>query len=355
MSSVMNIAIVASYYSCSCAPNGYVQEKRTIMMDDEFVYHAHTLFPLLFICLGCFNYMSTSTSRELTIRALEREPCYFEAFLHRTCLSIGIVTDAQGHAFEVTSFLTMDIVAHPTCVSCTMTYIGHLGPLTCTHVSDIAFLHDCHIAMPHDIYTLCVASDLWIVRSYHILGCNNVHSSFLPCHIACYMLDLSASHMMTTCSFYCVECHSIFTTPCAHYAWIVLHFGLLHVFRHFILFGVVNDSYAYHRPFLDCFVHICYDHEVDACYIVTHICIPTSPLHTCFHDCIMCAQFICLHGMPQSFVTPYDMHDDNTCSMIHHLNAWFCSNANHVCFSKCLSYLLLSQKLLDVRHWRAPI
>ncbi|KAI5013088.1 hypothetical protein ZWY2020_028042 [Hordeum vulgare] len=332
MPSTRNISIVTSYYSRSCAPNGHVQEKRTIMMNDVFIYHAHTFFALLCVCVGRFDYMSTSTSRELTIRALKSEPCYSDAFLHRTFLRIGIVMDAQGHASEVTSFLSMDIVAHPTCVACTMTYVGHLGPLSCTHVSDIAFLHDCHTAMLHDIYVLCVASNLWIACYYHRLGCNNVHSSHLSCHIACYMLDLLASRMMTICYFHCVECHTIFTTPCAYHAWIVLHFGLYHVFRHFILLGVVKYSYAYHRPLVDCFVHACYDHVVDACYIVTYICIPTSPLHTCFHDCITCDQLICLHDMPQSFATPYDMHDDNTCSVLHHLNAWFCPNSNHIFF-----------------------
>ncbi|KAI4962844.1 hypothetical protein ZWY2020_011044 [Hordeum vulgare] len=342
MPSTMNIAIFASYYSCFCAPNGQVQEKRTIMMDDVFIYDAHTFFPLLCVCVGRFDYMSVSTSRELMIRPLESEPCYSDAFLHCTCLRIGIVTNAQGHTLEVTSFLSMGIVAHPTCVACTMTYVGHLGPLTCTHVSDHAFPLECNIAIPHDIYTLCVASNMWINCSCHMLGCNNVHSSHLPCRIACYMLDLIASHMMTNCFFYCVECLTIFTTPCAHHAWFVLHFGLHNVFKQFISLGVVNDSYAYHRPFVECFVHACYVHEVYACYIATYICIPTPPLHTYFHDCIACAPFICLHDMPKSFVTPYDMHVDNTCSVIQHLNAWFCSNANHICFSKCLLYLLLS-------------
>ena len=35
------------------------------------------------------------------------------------------------------------------------------------------------------------------------------------------------------------------------------------------------------------------------------------------------------------------MLDDNTCLVSHLLNAWFCTNANHICFSKCLFYLLL--------------
>ncbi|KAE8806962.1 Nitrate transporter 1.3 [Hordeum vulgare] len=50
--------------------------------------------------IGHFDYMSTSTTHDLTIRALESEPCYTDTFLHCTCLRIGIVTDTQGHTFE---------------------------------------------------------------------------------------------------------------------------------------------------------------------------------------------------------------------------------------------------------------
>ena len=117
----------------------------------------------------------------------------------------------------------------------------------------------------------------------------------MTCPIACHMIDLIASHMMNNCSFYCVECHTIFTTPYARYAWIVLH--LTHVFRHFILVGVVNDSYAYHRPFIEHLVNACYEFEVDAYSLVTHICITTSHLHDCPHAIFSCAQFMCLHTM----------------------------------------------------------
>ena len=65
--SAMNIASVASYSSRTCASNGYVQEKRTIMMDDVFIYHAHTFFALFCACVGYLDFVSTSTSRELTI------------------------------------------------------------------------------------------------------------------------------------------------------------------------------------------------------------------------------------------------------------------------------------------------
>lgn len=189
--------------------------------------------------------MPTSTSCEFIIRALESKPPSTTTILHRTCLYFSIVNDAQGHAFKVISFsfenpqtMSMDIMDHTTCVAFTMRLIIHLGPLDCTLVRDLALTCHFHHSMHHDIYALCVASNSWVTCSSHMFCCNNVITSHMPCPIDCYMLALIASHMMNNCSFYCVECHTIFTTPNAHYAWIVLH--LTHVFRHFILFGVVN-------------------------------------------------------------------------------------------------------------------
>ena len=43
----------------------------------------------------------------------------------------------------------------------------------------------------------------------------------------------------------------------------------------------------------------------------------------------------------------YALHDDDTCWVNHHLNAWFCTNAKHICFSKCLLYLLLLKESQD--------
>ena len=94
-------------------------------------------------------------------------------------------------------------------------------------------------------------------------------------------------------------------------------------------------------------MHACYDLEVDDCSLVTHISISTSHLHVCYHDVFACAQFMCLHAMSQFFVPPYAMHDDDTCWVNHQLNAWFCTNANHICFSKCLLSLLLLKESHD--------
>ena len=41
------------------------------------------------------------------------------------------------------------------------------------------------------------------------------------------------------------------------------------------------------------------------------------------------------------------MLDDDTCWVNHCLNASFCTNSNHLCFSKCLLSLLLLKESLD--------
>ena len=81
------------------------------MMDDVFIYHAHTFFALLCACVGYLDFVSTFTSRELTIRALESEPHTFDhdSFLRHLSYQFGIVKNAQGHAIKVISFLSMDI------------------------------------------------------------------------------------------------------------------------------------------------------------------------------------------------------------------------------------------------------
>ena len=48
-----------------------MHKKRYIMMDDVFLYHAHTFFLLLMMCVGTKTPMSTSIEHELTKRALE--------------------------------------------------------------------------------------------------------------------------------------------------------------------------------------------------------------------------------------------------------------------------------------------
>jgi hypothetical protein len=54
------------YYDILLEANGVVQIKRCIMMDDVFIYHAHILFWLSFVCVG--TRITTSTSIETSWR-----------------------------------------------------------------------------------------------------------------------------------------------------------------------------------------------------------------------------------------------------------------------------------------------
>jgi hypothetical protein len=58
------------YYDILLDANGDMQIKRCIMMDDVFIYHAHTLFLLSLVCVGTRTITSTSIEHELVKRAL---------------------------------------------------------------------------------------------------------------------------------------------------------------------------------------------------------------------------------------------------------------------------------------------
>jgi hypothetical protein len=59
------------YYDILLDANGDVQINRCIMMDDVFIYLAHTLFLLSLVCVGTQTITSTSIEHELAKRALE--------------------------------------------------------------------------------------------------------------------------------------------------------------------------------------------------------------------------------------------------------------------------------------------
>ena len=66
--------------------NGDVHKRRYVMMDDVFLYNAHTFSLVSMMCVGTLKHMSTSTEHELTKRALERD---HEGEESRTTLSQG--------------------------------------------------------------------------------------------------------------------------------------------------------------------------------------------------------------------------------------------------------------------------
>jgi hypothetical protein len=70
-----------------------------------------------------------------------------------------------------------------------MTHIGHLGPLACTHVGDIVFIHACHIAMHHDIYMPCVLHPICGLLA-PIICLVATMSSFHICHVPLLAMTL---------------------------------------------------------------------------------------------------------------------------------------------------------------------
>ncbi|KAM3312679.1 hypothetical protein ACQJBY_032487 [Aegilops geniculata] len=313
-----------------------------IMMDDVYIYHAQTFFRLCLFCVGTHEYSSTSQSHEFTKRALESND---DSGSHGVSFPPLPSRKDSVHLFYM-ALTWLWVIVH-------YIFYAHLAMFT---------LHDMLIPMPFPCTCdPCFALHMMIDSSTcmcicklggdsacycHVPFANHSYDDtmILPCVRACDMpcalsmpticthdmIDLLASHMLNNCSLLYVECHDIFTTLYAHYAWIVLH--LPHVFTHLIILGVLNDSYAYHRPFVEHVAHSCYDLEVDSCSLLTHISILTSHLHACFYDDLDCAQLTCLNAMPHFFVKPYVMLDDNTCWVSHLLNAWFCSYANHIFF-----------------------
>ena len=63
-------------------------------------------------------------------------------------------------------------------------------------------------------------------------------------------------------------------------------------------------------------------------------------MHACFIEPIVfgCSRIIiCLHTMKCSLVLSCDEHDAYTCWVSYHTNDMFCTSANLICFSECLS------------------
>lgn len=78
-------------------------------------------------------------------------------------------------------------------------------------------------------------------------------------------------------------------------------------------------------------------------------------MHACLIEPIAfgCSRIICLHTMQYSLVLSYDEHDAYTCWVSYHTNDRFCTSANLICFSECLScsfVLKESQGITVMRH-----
>ena len=177
----------------TCASNGYVQKMRTIMMDDVFIYHAHTFFVLLCACVGYLDFVSTSTSlswpfeilRESLIHSTRTR--FYTVFastsalwrMHKQMLSrwhpswawilwiiLHVLLAPFARMFEI--LLSPMIATFP----CFMIYtpcvlhpiLGLLDPIICL-VATMSFLHIWHVPLlvtwltssPHTWWTIALS------------------------------------------------------------------------------------------------------------------------------------------------------------------------------------------------------
>nr|XP_051184036.1 uncharacterized protein LOC127298121 isoform X2 [Lolium perenne] len=135
------------YYGKFLNANGDVQKKWTIMMDDVFIYHAHTFFALPIVCVGTRKTRSTSIEHELTKRALESmiQVSSNEWFRPHTLTTQDLSMRAQRHFDKVTSFnlrslaIPMELrLLFECCVACLVLLIGFM-------ISDATFKSCCHL------------------------------------------------------------------------------------------------------------------------------------------------------------------------------------------------------------------
>ena len=150
--------------------NGDVQKRRCIMMDDVFIYHAHTFFSLSILCVGNHTTRSTSIEHELTKRALESIP---QVRSNPALIPFPCFASNMSNNFSFLWFV-------------------------CKHAHDIVFLL---------LVSYCVASTklnncsfLWVVCTLDDI------LDILP-HVFLPISPLIASLMLTNFSFPCFECN----------------------------------------------------------------------------------------------------------------------------------------------------
>src|SRR4051812_34919046 len=166
--------------------NGDVHKKRYVMIDDVYLYHAHTFFLLHMMCVGTRTRMSTSVKHELTKRALESIPQVSSrsnpALIPFACFAYFMLANC--------SFLWFD----------------------CKHVNGIIFPCDIHVSSLLDNVALCVATKMLNNLPFRCFVCN--HNSFknMYCHESFQESRLVvATNIRTTCSFIWFVCkHNTF-------------------------------------------------------------------------------------------------------------------------------------------------
>lgn len=201
--------------------NGDVQMKRCIMMDDVFIYHAHTFFVRSFMCVGTRTTMSTLSEHELTKRALESEPhvssrsnpalipfaCFASKMLNNFSFPWFVCKHVDCILSPYDNHVPMILDNDALCVAQDMLNNCYFGRFVCNHIDILGmFCHECYKISP-----ICVASNmlknfsfLWFVRThgyaFELICANHVSMKFPICDLCV------ATNMMTNCSFLWFVC-----------------------------------------------------------------------------------------------------------------------------------------------------
>jgi hypothetical protein len=169
------------YYNILLDANGDVQTKRYIMMDDVFIYHAHTLFLLSFLCICMQTTTLTSIEHELVKRALE---------------SIIHVSSNSNPARIPFTWFASNMLKN-------FSSIWFL----CKHVDEFCSNCDNHAPMISNIDALCVATYILNDFSFFCFVCNHNVILDMTCHM-CYRFEFIgvASNTLTNRSFFWLGC-----------------------------------------------------------------------------------------------------------------------------------------------------
>jgi hypothetical protein len=169
------------YYNILLDAIGDVQIKRYIMMDDVFIYQAHTFVLLSFVCVDTRKTTSTSIEHELAKRALES--------------LILVSSNSNSTHIPFTCFASNML---KTCSSIWF---------VCKHVADSCATCDIHAPMILNIDALCAAKYMLNDFSFFCFVCNHIAVLAMTCHM-CYRFEFIgvASIKLTNCSFGWLGC-----------------------------------------------------------------------------------------------------------------------------------------------------
>jgi hypothetical protein len=164
------------------------------MMDDVFIYYAHTLFLLSFVCIGMRTITSTSIEHELAKRALE---------------SIILVSSISKSA-------RIPFTCYASNVLRTCSFVWFL----CKHVDEFCATCDNHAPMILNIDTLCVATYMLNGFSFFCFVCNHIAILAMTCHMCSRFEFIGvASNKLTKCSFLWLGCITNCDNEVFFYFW----------------------------------------------------------------------------------------------------------------------------------------